>query len=832
MQLLRQRAKSSVYVAGIVSLLLSLLIYNVPSFADQNEGLNVTLLMFNYMITIGYFVILLVNRKTVEPKEKIHHTFLLLILAFISAWSLNRSIPIFENSTQWFSILQVLVCLNYIGMAYSEALPKWAVHAMSFTAGVAFLTFFYLAAYLLPVYPIGAIAFLFFGISLHTFVPLAFSIYTLILMRKVTQDNKRYYISFLGGLLASLAFVSSYVGLWGATQKKINKALTQTDSTSGLPSWVPVVRDIPSGFFSNKILQTDVVFTVPEDERREFFSGLPMKDFAEDIKEHDPLVMTSVFFSGKLDINYNVKVKILESMYGLKHETQDRLWSGSDLHTSQVATDVKLWAACNIAYTEKTLKITNSSSLRTLPQEAIYTFYMPEGAVVTSLSLWINGKEEKGILTTKAKADSAYRAIVGVERRDPSIVHWQEGNTVSVRVFPVPAMDNRQFKIGVTAPLKRVNGKLQYENIYFKGPEYSHAEEDIQFYFEQPVSDFQVPASFVSMSKQSYTRKGKYEPFWSMYISDPGLTNCDFSFDNNTYSLAPYHKKLSPATINTVYLDINKSWTKTEFNQVTDLVKDLDVFVYDSQLTKLTRENKKEIWDRFQGRQFSLFPLFEINNPAQSLLITKNSPASPSLDELEGSMFMQETKAFLGRGQKVKLFDLGAELSPYLKSLKEFRVFQYDKGDMGLLTELMTKKFFPDDMEDDSQVIIHQADMVIQKKAGTCASSGTDHLMRLFTYNHIMQKLGTGLLTNRSPDDILVDEAAKAYVVTPVSSLAVLETQEDYDRFDIKDQQGASLKNASIQSKGAVPEPHEWALIITAGLVLVYVMKGKKLRFS
>jgi XrtN system VIT domain protein len=93
---------------------------------------------------------------------------------------------------------------------------------------------------------------------------------------------------------------------------------------------------------------------------------------------------------------------------------------------------------------------------------------MPEGAVVTSLSLWINGNEEKAILTTKEKADSAYKTIVGAERRDPSVVHWQEGNSVSVRVFPVLPGESRKFKIGITAPLERVKGNCVMKT-FFKG---------------------------------------------------------------------------------------------------------------------------------------------------------------------------------------------------------------------------------------------------------------------------------------------------------------------------------------------------------------------------
>jgi XrtN system VIT domain protein len=229
--------------------------------------------------------------------------------------------------------------------------------------------------------------------------------------------------------------------------------------------------------------------------------------------------MLSVFFAGYSAMAESDRIKVLESIYDMRHEAEERLWSGEHLRTSFVDTEIKLWPNCNIAYTEKTVTVTNDDQARgwSNQEEAIYTFYMPEGAVVTALSLWVQDKEEKGILTTKVLADSAYKSIVGVERRDPSVVHWQEGNTVSVRVFPVIKGESRKFKIGITAPLQRINGKLRYENVYFKGPSYDKAKESILIDFEQPANNFQAPAFFVSMANnQSYKREGKYNPDWSI----------------------------------------------------------------------------------------------------------------------------------------------------------------------------------------------------------------------------------------------------------------------------------------------------------------------------
>jgi XrtN system VIT domain protein len=99
--------------------------------------------------------------------------------------------------------------------------------------------------------------------------------------------------------------------------------------------------------------------------------------------------------------------------------------------------------------------------------------------------------------------------------------------------------------------------------------------------------------------------------------------------------------------------------------------------------------------------------------------------------------------------------------------------------------------------------------------------------MRLFAYNHILQSLGkkdTSLVDSTA----LIQEAQEAYVVSPVSSLVVLETQADYDRFDIKDSE-ASLKNASLKNTGAVPEPGEWAIIILLVATLVLFMVKSKI---
>jgi XrtN system VIT domain protein len=126
--------------------------------------------------------------------------------------------------------------------------------------------------------------------------------------------------------------------------------------------------------------------------------------------------------------------------------------------------------------------------------------------------------------------------------------------------------------------------------------------------------------------------------------------------------------------------------------------------------------------------------------------------------------------------------------------------------------------------------------MMIEKKVKAEESindNAPDHLARLFAYNSIMRQVGTNFFKDDFVNEKLVDEAATAYVVSPVSSLIVLETKEDYERFGIKDKDN-SLHNASKNASGAVPEPHDWALIIVFLMFITfYVVRYSsfKLRF-
>jgi XrtN system VIT domain protein len=91
-----------------------------------------------------------------------------------------------------------------------------------------------------------------------------------------------------------------------------------------------------------------------------------------------------------------------------------------------------------------------------------------------------------------------------------------------------------------------------------------------------------------------------------------------------------------------------------------------------------------------------------------------------------------------------------------------------------------------------------------------------------------MKKVGADYFRHDYVQPQTIAEAEQGYIVSPVSSMIVLETAKDYERFGI-DENKNSLKNASMKSSGAVPEPQEWMLIILAACIVgSFIYKRKK----
>lgn len=829
--LLYNPLKDSMYVAGLVLVGLSTALFVLPFY----QGLEVSrdhyfgLFVLHYIFAVGYGTTLFFSKRLrlgrEEFQENIGVVMLWLVLSFISCYALNRELPVFQESTLWLAVYIVLACVSFVGVGFRDYFSRKGQLLLYALLGISSILFAYLAIYLLPMYGYGLIGGLGLGAGFHIFVPLVCLVYIIRLLEHTYQTDKEKFQCTIAGALLPLLLLIPLLTYWGNAQKKIVQVYNQAelDSDNQLPGWVRVSQQLSTGWLTERILKTDLVYETPNSNG--WFSwDMPGSGSFAEKRQHDPLVMIATAIYGRSPLARDEKIKILEMAYDSRHQAQERLWSGTDLRTANVATNVRLFPESRIAYTEQTLHVRNTlqTSWRN-DQEAIYTFHLPEGAVVSSLSLWINGKEEKGYLTTKGKAEKAYRTIVGIEMHDPSVVHWQEGNEVSVRVFPCTNKEDRRCKIGITSPLRIEGDQLVYSSIPFDGPQVMGATQSTRVQVQGNSVDLELPTSFTNAEQGVYTREGDYWSDWKISCKAPDVRSQTFSFAGKTYQTELFVPVYAPFDAQKVYLDLNASWTSSEMEKVWELLKTKRVYVFDRQLVRLTDQNKKELFDRLGGLRYSLFPLNEIHEPATSLLISKSTVNAPNLKDLKDSDFSKALLPYLSQKPHIRFYTLDSELSPYLKTLKEFRVLEYDHGDVSKLDDLLSKRQFVQTPEDDHSVVIEESGMRIRQTETASLGNAPDHLLRLFAYNDILRNIGQDYFKADYVNEELIQKAEQANVVSPVSSLIVLESQEDYERFDITKSQN-SLGNATAKSSGAVPEPHEWLLIALIAIVGGYLL--------
>ncbi len=837
LELIQHKKKNRLISLGYIFLAVSFFLFALTEYFPQSKrDSDITIFFMHYLIALVYVVILAINNsygfRESWHRRTIDKTIILLNLFLISAFALNRTIPVFAESVDWLCVYLILTSVVLLSYRYFSSLPSWLKCVQLVTLGSALVFYLYLTLYVANIYPFGMIGILLLGVGAHIFVPVTLLIACIVLASVSIKDNQGAWYWIAGGTVTTLLIILLFTLQWNSritkTERLANQSVIREDN--GLPIWVNVAKDLDKDWISEKLLKSELVYATHNQQ-------VPWNSFRlnswEETDKHDPFVFISSIFM-KCNLSLDDRIKILQAVFSDRHNANDRLWSGADLTTSYILSDVDIYPELRIAYVEKYFNVRNNAQAQRweTPEEAIYTFQLPEGAVATSLSLWINGKEEKGLLTSKQKATQAYRTIVGVESRDPSVIHWQEGNTVTVRVFPCTPTEERKYKIGFTYPLPERNGQLLFGNIPFKGPSANGSRETIRLRFIGNEPDINV-SGFEPDGKGALIAERTYDPDFHFSFKAPPIASNKFIFDGHTYSLSSYKPAFNKVSSRNVYLDLNSSWTDAEVASMQELVSTQNVFVVsDNGFKALTKDNFNDLTTSLHRQNFSVFPFHLLQDESQSIVITKGQKLSPHLSDFKDSMFAKEIGRYFAAGNRVAVYNIEDNISTYIASLREFRAINFANGSLEQLKGWLAKNTFPEDGETASRVILHEAQVAIEKTAGESVEDAIavapDHLARLFAYNDIMRKVGPNYFDDNFITSDLVDQASKAYVVSPVSSLIVLETQEDYERFGIEESVN-SLQNAVRESTGAVPEPHEWALIILFALFLIF-LKVRRMR--
>jgi XrtN system VIT domain protein len=780
---------------GLISLSTFFFVFHQSIDVVQTEIFKDSNFLFHYILPIIFFIISgwhKLQQGTKISKHRLDRSIITLTLFWISCFSLNREIPIFHESTFVLTIVIACCSVFFIIPVYLKINNKILQTSFAIGSALTSLVLLYFSIYLLPGYLFGLLGFLLFGIGGHVFVPLAMLICQLKSLNKEYKNQlfkKSYFIS---GMLV-LVCIGSYLYKYQQSSRKLDKLITEAKEQHQIPKWVYITQEIPDDYFSQLVLKKDLI--VPKLFGSSSFD-VPSKDL-EGIKKHNPLLMIAGFITPSIKQNKLTDEEtlcIILSNFEKHHRNEERLWRGDNLKTKKIITEVDLHPEYRLAYTEKTFFIQNTSPVYQRgrqDQEAIYQFHMPEGTVVTSLALWINGTEEKAILSTKKKAETAYKTIVGREKRDPSIITWKEGNIVSVKVFPCTSKQLRQVKIGFTSPLRINKNELIYEAISFEGPNPVDAKEQITIHCDYPIQST-LPNL---MENQNY--QGDYTQNWTITTANIPLNKTPFCFNNNCYSIKEIQLQKVKENIEECFLDLTKNWNEQEVRNIIKYGHFRYFCFIDNNKTEITANNLAKLLPKFQHRKFGLFPFHKIKKTNTTLLITKGGRYSVKMNNLKNSPFYNDLKEWQ-ESHCIKVFLLGKTLTPYQKALHELRTIDLMTGDFNQLNLLLTNETFEYAVENQATVAIHSSKTSITKGASTLTSTvSSDHIMRIYAYNSILRDLPVNYNNTKKISSDLIDRAKEAYVVSPISSLIVLETNKDYERFDIKDTEN-SLKNAPI----------------------------------
>lgn len=815
--------KTGTGMSAIVTIITTLLLISSlickEYYSVEYEPMAIISLIFEFIYGTSLSFMILKNKE-----EFIHLIPFLMLNWLIGCFSLNVLIPVFQDLPFWVYLLTLAFCLsNFFVYRNSEEDPKMFIPF--FVNGLSFTIILYFAFYLIPILPFSFIGVIALGLGFYGLVPALVLIIHILTIIQNLNRTRNYYIAFSAGFSVVFVCLLIFTFALRIESNKLAKMATiqSFDNNDDFPNYIAVSQNLKPNFLNEILLKKDIVYIGP-DKLFSFdrFDSFGNSQFNER-KTHNPFISIAYFFCKDSGLSADDRINILKSNFDKRLETEEQLWSGEDLFTKNIKEDVKLYPEARLAYTEITMKIASAEDSWG-QKEAIYSFQLPEGSVATSLSLWVNGIERKGVLTTKEKAKAAYNQIVGVEARDPSLMQWKEGNKVVVRVFPINRTNPRTFKCGFTTPLKVEDNEMKYQSLSIKGPNISNAETISRI---KIVGNTKIATSKdFELTHNYYMNQSKGLEDWEASMPLTKTVNSgSFAWKDKVYQVKDIQKTIIPFTPSEIILDLTNNWTTKQIESFVEL-NNPNIYVYVNGIkTAINKDNFRAIQLDFEDLQYSLLPLFKI--PKNSLIITKCSTFSANFEDLEGSNYLKKIKTKT-KDRNLKVINISSEINPFWQTAKEQQYLDFCQTSMTNCLKLIQQHQFVLFKSEKNTVNIEPANIAIVEnpKTDTHKSNGPDHIYRMYAFGKVMEEQ-VRIQNDSSAHNQYVELAKDANIITPISSLIVLETDEDYKKNGIEKNVN-TLGNASIHNDGAVPEPHEWLLIIIGLTALFFYYRKTK----
>jgi Vault protein inter-alpha-trypsin domain len=528
-----------------------------------------------------------------------------------------------------------------------------------------------------------------------------------------------------------------------------------------------------------------------------------------------------------------------------------RDWRQPDLSLAVSRIDGSIDPDAAIGYLEWTMVFKNTASFQ---QEARARLALPPGGVVSRLTLWVNGEEREAAFDERGKVQAAYDSVVRT-RRDPVLVTTNGGDFVNVQCFPVQSNGEMKIRLGVTAPMQ-----IEMKNVPANGGPQSEAQSEawmrLPYFIERNFRvDDNVMHSVWIESKQpleSSTNSLRTEhpsanlfavrgtlPHVEMAKAFPAIRAARSSLISEAWTLDPFSKtgevitqriapKSSTAPMRTIFVIDGSAPMRNQAASIAGALAQMPergefaIVVASDEVVELapirpaSPENAAKAAEAlkrfdFRGGQDNLPALIRAweMQTADSVIVWIHEPIPlllGSVDELR--------QRWERRPLGAPLIDLqtrpGANLiSENLRGIAAVnRITRMGDAPQEL------RRLFSRFSGGSQQLTATRAKLPGGRQATSSNSKETSkHLARLWASGEVTDLL---LLGDDKSYDAAMKLASSYQLVTPLTGAVVLETQEQYRQ--------AGLTPVSPGTVPTIPEPEEWLLMLTALLVLSWIL--------
>lgn len=490
------------------------------------------------------------------------------------------------------------------------------------------------------------------------------------------------------------------------------------------------------------------------------------------------------------------------------------------------------------AYLEWTLEFANASAV---DREARLELALPPGAVVSRATLWVNGEEREAAYGGRGEVRAAYQKIAVQQRRDPLLVTTKGADRVLAQAFPVQRNGGTiKFKLGISAPLELTGataGRLVLPAIF-----------DRNFNIGGDVRH----AIWLD-SKTALTVTGA-----GLAVNDvgPALHRVSGAIDDGALTRMRQSigiVRTADAGVRVARLGEGAAVVQEVMTAALDTGGALMVVIDGSAMLasragEIARALAAIPAGTKAGVMIAAEPVVRVPVATWSAarlamaaaMISSHSfvggqdntaGLSEALLALEGE---PGARILWVHGPQPQAFASGTArleqvASRIGKQVPALAMYPVVAGPNGLLPDVpwaWRGRLLPQvsGVEQDLASYFRQAGNMIERRAASEAEvagatvKGSEHIARIWTRDRVIGMMQTAAGTPQREEQRLaaVALASGARLITPVSGAVVLETQQQYDE--------NRLTAAGPASVPTVPEPHEWALIGIAGLVLIWLM--------